>query len=774
MCTFLSFLLAVAATMASPVQNPAPVNGVEDPSSFVSPFMGSGRSGCVVPVAAMPYGMVEMTGDTFDIVNGYNYYHDTMLGFSHQHKSGCGGGSDWLDILFLPVDGDEWLVKDSLEQSFSTHFSHEKEWCEPGYYAVELPELGVKAELSATLRCGVHRYTFDDKVASQGLVINLEHGNRSNCTIIPEDHFDTVKVCHLEKVGRRAVQGYRISNGWCPEQHVYFYAKFSKPVSKFKVFNNRRTVSGKSMSGTDVRAVLSFKGDKNEPLEIMVGISAVDMKGARRNCKAETRGKSFDEILSAAKNAWKEELSTLDVSGTDEEHARTLYTCYYNAHLYPVLYSDVDGRFRSSDKKVHKSNFRYFAGVLGLWDTFRAQFPLTNLMHPEITVDVMKTFQEHYDNCGQLPIWTLSGQEDMCMIGYHSMPVIAGAYAQGVTEGFDAEKLLDAMTTSACRDTFGFFLRSYRGAKNYLALHYVPCDKEVTAASKTLEYAYDDWCIAQMARMLGKEDIEKEYLERATWYRNVFDSTVNSMRGRNSDGSWRVPFDPFLSNHYRANDDFCEGTAWQWNFFVPHDGAGLIDLFGGREAFVRKLDSLFVVSSELHGDNPAGDITGLIGQYAHGNEPSHHTIYMYNYAGEPWKAQDKITQVVNQFYNSGINGVCGDEDTGQMSSWYVFSSMGFYPVTHGTGIYFVGVPQQEHLTFRHAHGTLTVNAPGFSQSCRYIQSATLNGKPFTRNYLTHQELFGADAVLEFTMGPEPNTAWGSGPDDIPPSMSDIK
>lgn len=734
--------------------------------------MGTGASGCLVPVASMPYGMVEMAADTYDMGNGYNYAHDGILGFSHQHKSGSGGGSDYLDILFLPVRGEDWAGRETLDYNYKTPFSHDKEWCEPGYYAVELPEMGVKAELSATPRCGAHRYSFNDDVQKEALVINLEHGNRSNCTIIPEDWFDTVKVAYLEKVNRYTVRGYRISNGWCPEQHVYFYARFSKPIESMDFYDSCQKVGEpvRKLQGLDVRAILTFGGKKGEPLEISVGISAVDMKGARKNFRAEARHRSFDQLRQNAHAAWDRELSALQISGTDEEHAKVLYTCFYNTHLYPCLYSDVDGRFRSSDRKVHKGKFRYFAGVLGLWDTFRAQFPLTTILHPDITLDVMKTFQEHFDNCGQLPIWTLSGQENMCMIGYHSMPVIADAYAQGV-RGFDAEKLLEAMTVSASRDTFGFFLRSFRGAKDYLDLKYVPCDREVSAVSKTLEYIYDDWCIAQMARMLGNEEVEKEYLEHAKWYVNVFDPSVNSMRGRTSDGGWREPFDPFLSNHYRPNDDFCEGTAWQWNFFVPHDGAGLMNLFGGRDGFVRKLDSLFVVSSELHGDNPAGDITGLIGQYAHGNEPSHHTIYMYNYAGQPWKTQQRITQVIDRFYNSGTAGICGDEDTGQMSAWYVFSSMGIYPVTHGTGLYFIGAPQQKHLSLEHAHGTLTVEAPLFSKENCYIQSATLNGVPFTKNYLTHAEIFEGDATITYVMGPEPNTSWGSAPADIPPSMT---
>ncbi len=735
--------------------------------------MGSGDSGHMIPAATVPYGMVQMAADTQDVWNGYYYFDDSLIGFSHQHKSGSGGGSDYLDILFLPVDAQKWQTRDSLEYQYRTPFSHEREWCEPGYYAVELPAEGVKAELSATARCGVHRYTFGGNAAREGLYINLEHGNRNCCTIFPEDCHDDVKEAFLEKAGRRSVRGYRISNGWCPEQHVYFYARFSKPIDDIVFYDAMKKVSSRcrSLKGTDVRAVLSFKDSRGDTLEAYVGISAVDMRGARKNLRREVGRRCFGDIRSAARDIWENELSALEVSTEDPEHAKILYTCFYQTHLYPCLYSDVDGRYRSSDKKVHRGNFRYFAGVLGLWDIFRAHMPLTCIIHPDISRDLMRTFQAHYDNCGLLPVWTLSGQENMCMIGYHSMPIIADTYAQGVRTGYDPDRLLEAMTASASKDTFGFFLRSYRGATNYLNLHYVPCDKEISAVSKTLEYNYDDWCIAQMARMTGHTDVEQEYLQRASWYRNVFDPTVNSMRGRCSDGSWREPFDPFLTNHYRENDDFTEGTAWQWSFFVPHDGLGLMELFGGRDGFVRKLDSLFVVSSELHGEHPAGDIKGLIGQYAHGNEPSHHTIYMYNYAGQPWKTQYWISKVVRQFYGSGPNGICGDEDTGQMSAWYVFSSMGFYPVTHGTGIYFIGAPQQKALSLRHARGTLTVEAPEYSEENCYIQSATLNGIPFTRNYLTHSELFEGDATLCFTMGPVPNLQWGSSEDDAPPSMS---
>ncbi|RHO71727.1 glycoside hydrolase family 92 protein [Alistipes sp. AF48-12] len=345
------------------------------------------------------------------------------------------------------------------------------------------------------------------------------------------------------------------------------------------------------------------------------------------------------------------------------------------------------------------------------------------------------------------------------------------AYCKGI-RGYDAEALYEAMKASANRDTFGYFLKAFRGTRYYKQYEYVPCDLEVTSVSKTLEYCYDDWCIAQMARMLGHRDDYDYYIGRAGWYKNLFDQNLNFMRGRNSDGSWRTPFDPFHSNHYRPDDDFCEGTSWQWTFFVPHDGKGLMNLFGGRDPFVAKLDSLFTVSSEIHGDNPAPDITGLIGQYAQGNEPGHHTLYMYNYAGQPWKGQKRISDVIYTLYDTSPEGICGNDDTGQMSAWYVMSSMGFYPVTHGRGVYFIGTPIFGEMSVKHPNGVLTIRANGVSRENCYIQSVTLNGAPYSKNWLRHEDLFGGNATLAFEMGPEPNKNWGSSPEDLPQSMCD--
>ena len=739
-----------------------------EPVDYVRPMMGTGTAGCVVPMAAAPFGMVQLGPDTHFTASGYHYNHKEIYGFSHTHKSG-GGGTDFQDILFMPVVGQFWQDCALFPDKVTSRFSHEQETAEPAYYQVKLLDYGVNAELTATGRCGMHRYSYPAD-SMQQLIVDLKSGCQHSTTIFADEDFDTVKIAHIELVGDNTIQGYRISNGWAPEQHVYFYAEFSKPILSSRLFEDKKiknNISG--LTGTDVRAILEFDSDNNEPLIARVGISPVSMDGARQNLAVEIDSWNFDAIHKSTRDKWNNELSAIQIDDEKSAQKEVFYTCLYYAMLYPMLYSDVTGEYRSSDSKVYKGDFNYYAGVLGLWDTFRAQNPLITILRPDISNDLIKTFIEHYNHCGQLPIWTLAGVENMCMIGYHSMPVIADAYYKGIRD-YDVQAVYEAMKTSANRDTFGYFLKSFRGARYYNKYGYVPYDKEITSVSKTLEYCYDDWCIAQMAKMLNQTDDYNYYISRAGRYKNLYDSTVRFMRGRNSNGEWREPFDPFHSNHYRPDDDFCEGTSWQWTFFVPHDGQGLIDLMGGRDGFVSKLDSLFIVSSEIHGDNPAPDISGLIGQYAHGNEPSHSTLYMYNYAGQPWKAQKLISEVLYTMYNTSPEGICGNDDTGQMSAWYVFSSMGFYPVTHGQGVYFIGTPMFKNISLKHDKGTLTITANNVSRDNCYIQSVSLNGQPYDKNWLKHEDLFNGDTHLVFEMGNTPNTKWGSAEDALPPSM----
>lgn len=724
-----------------------------DPTEYVVTTMGTGSNGEIALNVAPPFGMVQLGPDTFAGGTGYKYDHKTLLGFSHTHKCGSGGGSDFQDILFLPVTGEEWTAPETVPASLSTPFSHEEEVSRPGYYSVKLPELGVTAELTASSRCGVHRYTFPGGT-EQKILVNLKHGNPCNCTIIPEDMYDTVKVAYMEKIDDYTVRGYRISNGWCPEMHVCFDAHFSRPIKDFRLYDFCAYVPGTSLESRDVRALITFEPSA-KPLEVAVGISPVDMDGASHNRAVEVGRKSFDAVAAQTHKAWARQLSTLEVNDPDTPDGRTLYTCYYFSLLYPMLYSDADGRFRSSDARVYSADYDYYAGVLGFWDIFRAHLPLITVIRPDIMSDLMNTMLEHYRHVGQLPVWTLAGQETMCMEGYHSAPVVADAYSKGV-RGFDPEAMLDALQVSSCRDTFGFFCRNYRGATNYLKYHYVPNDLEISAVSKTLEYAYDDWCISRFAQMLGHDDVAATYKERSGWYKNVFDSGRMLMRGRDSNGDWRDPFDPFYSNHNRTGDDFMEGTAWHWTFHVPQDPEGLIDLLGGKDAFVQKLDSLFfVLGQEIHGDNPSGDMTGMIGHYAHGNEPGHHTVYLYSIAGQPWRMQELISRIMHELYNTSPTGLCGNDDTGQMSAWYVWNSLGLYPMTHGDAMYMIGAPQHERMVLHHADGTLTVEAPGASTKCCYVKSLTVNGEPYTDISISHATVFNGDVTLHFEMTDSP-------------------
>lgn len=741
----------------------------KEPISYVKPFTGTEGNGATIAAAFTPFGMVQLGPDTR--FNWSYAYSDTLIyGFSHLHKSG-GGCSDYQDIIFLPVT--DFLTGDPTiyPETVSSRFSHDQEFFEPGYYQVKLLDTNIEAELTATERCGMHRYTYP-KGNSQQLIIDLKTGHNHGCTVYPEDDFDTVKVAHLELVDQYTVRGYRVSNGWTPELYTFFHAEFSKPIESCQFYENgilSPTVD--ELTGLDVRMVIKFAEKDSEMILSRVGISPCSMEGAKQNLKAEIRTWDFDVIKKQGREAWNLILSSIEIEDDDSPQKEMFYTSLYLATIYPMLYSDVSGEYRSSDMQVHQGDFRYYAGVLGLWDTFRAANPLLTILRPDITNDLLKTFLEHYNNFGQLPQWVTGGQENHGMIGYHAMPVIADAYYKGICD-YDVNALYEAMKTSANVDTFGFFVRAYRGAQYYKQYQYIPCDIEIQSVSKTLEYCYDDWCIAQMAKMLGRKNDYEYYITRAGYYKNLYDARTRLMRPKLANGNWKNPFDPLFTNHYHPGDDYCEGTAYQWTFFVPHDIQGLINLYGGKEVFISQLDSLFIRNSEIHDDGKgAPDITGMVGQYAHGNEPNHHTIYMYNSVGQPWKTQKWVNYMLNNMYSPTPDGLCGNEDTGQMSAWYIFSAMGFYPVTHGQGIYYIGSPLFKALSLKHANGTLTVKANKVSKENIYIQSVTLNGKPYTKNWLQHKDIFTGDATLVFEMGGTPNKNWGNSDSELPPSMT---
>ena len=743
---------------------------------YVNPMLGTGGDGNLLPVASVPFGMVQIGADTHINNSGYKYSANEIIGFSNTHMSGA-GCNDFKDIMFFPVSDPSWIGKTQFT-SVSDKFSHDKERNEPGYYWVKLLNSNIDAELTATERCGIHRYTFP-KDKQQQLVVDLKYGHNAGCTVCPVYDFDTVRDAHIEIVNNHTIKGYRISDGWLKNVNVNFYAEFSKPFTVTQIYENKQLKNGiTALSGRDVRMVLQFDEKDGKPLVARVGISPVSMDGAMKNLQAEVKTWDFDKIKNNAQQAWNKELSTIEVSDKDSPEKEMFYTFLYRSLFYPVLYSDVTGEFRSSDSKVHKSDFRYYAGALSLWDTFRAQDPLMAILRPDVANDLMKTFLEHYKNSGQLPQWTGAGVENLCMIGYPAMSVIADVYNKGI-RNYDINGLYEAMKVSANVDTFGFSEGNgvYKGAGNYKRYGYIPCESEINSVAKSLEFNYGDWCIAQMAKMLGKKADYDIYIKRAGGYKYFYDNQTKLLRPKHADGSWKKPFDPVFTSHYHEGDDYCEGTAYQWTFFVPHDAKGLATLMGGKEVLAGQLDSLFIRSSEIHdGGKGAPDLNpkGMIGQYAHANEPGHHTIYMYNTVGQPWKTQKWISTVMQKLYKTTPDGLCGNDDTGQMSAWYVFSAMGFYPVTHGQGIYYIGTPLFKDLTLKHKNGTLSIKANNVSKENVYIQSVTLNGKPYLKNWLKHEDIFGSDAKLVFEMANTPNKNWGSSEDALPPSMTDEK
>ncbi|WP_298351127.1 GH92 family glycosyl hydrolase [Runella sp.] len=748
------------------------------PIDLVNPLMGSGFDGRISPIVSVPFGMVQLGADTRTGGSGYNkmsgsgYHYDdkAITGFSHVHKSGAGCG-DFLDLLFVPLNGRNLPAgaANYPDYALKSAFSHDREQAKPGHYSVFLDDYGIKAELTATARCGFHRYSYQ-KNDAQGLLIDLKYGSTGACTIVKEDSYDTVRVSHLEVVDKYTVKGYRISNGFAPEQHVYFYTKFSKPIKSVDLFfKNQRQTNQQSVTGTDVKAVFYFEAGTTEQVLIKTALSSVDMEGAEKNLTSELKAWDFEEVIRQNQQAWNKELSRIEISDANEANKSTFYSTLYFTLMYPMLYSDVDGKYRGPDMKVHRADFPYYGQVVSIWDTFRGAVPLLSFLQPDVINDYVKTFLKHYDVFGQLPINVLAGQETFQMLGLHSIPIISDSYFKGI-RGYDADHAFEAMKTSAMKDTSGFSMRYFVGLKNYKKYGYVPADLEMEAVARTLEYAYDDWSLAQMAKMLNKKADYRYFLNRASSYRNIFSKESQLMRGRFADGSWRTPFDPYASNHRR--DDYCEGNAWQWSFFVPHDVKGLAQIMGGKEKLIARLDTLFSLRSDIAGKNTSGDITGLIGQYAHGNEPSHHTAYMYAYLGQPWKTQKYVDKIRTTLYNNSPTGLCGNDDTGQMSAWYVLSALGFYPVRHGDGTYVIGSPlfksAKVHLP---AGKILEITAKNLSKNNIYIQSVRLNGKAYNKAYFNHFDLVN-NGKIEFTMGAYPNTKWAADAAAAPPSLAD--
>ena len=718
-------LLALAALGCSPRS--------ADPVDYVNPFIGTGFHGHTYPGATTPFGMVQLSPDTragnWDACAGYHYSDTTIDGFSHTHLSGT-GCADLADILFHPTTR-EIVIHDGECVLQPYFFSHDDERASCGYYAVTLPDVNVGVELTAAPRTGVHRYTFAGK-GPRRVIVDLLH-------TITEEKID---LCELRRTAPGELAGMRRTQGWVPDQYVFFAARFSEPFADVQLLG-------------DKQAVLTFVPDVRT-LTIAVGLSSVSVENARMNSLAEVPELDFDAVHARAVGQWRKALGDIVVEGGSRDEMINFYTAQYHTKLTPNLMSDVNGEYRRHDQTVARMpEGESYYSTFSLWDTFRAWNPLQTMVDTALVNDMIRSMLDMYDSTGELPIWPLASGETGTMIGYHAVSVIADAYLKGI-RGYDADKALEAMIRSSNINK--------KGSDYYTAQGYIPSNIKRESVSCTLEYAYDDWAIARMAQAMGRDDVFGEYARRALNYVNVFDGSICFFRGRQSDGNWSAPFEEFATGR-----DYTEATPWHYRFFVPHDVNGLIQLFGSREAFIREMDRLFTLESdEMQLD--VSDVTGLMGQYAHGNEPSHHMAYLYNYVGQPWKTQELTRRLLHEMYAPTPEGIIGNEDCGQMSAWYVFSSLGFYPVCPGSNEFALTAPQFPKAVVRLANGrTLTVTADNPRRSV-YIASVTLDGKPIDRNYITYDELMQG-GELHFALRPRPDYERGTDDAAAPHSLT---
>ena len=722
-------------------------------TDFVDPFIGTGGTGHTFPGATLPFGMVQLSPDTrqngWDNCSGYHTLNSTILGFSHTHLSGT-GAIDYGDILVTPMSGTlltEPGEETNPETGYRSRFSHSSEEAKPGYYRVTLEDDMIEAEMTVTERAGFHRYTFTKEGLSH-ILIDLKHGLGDRTT-----------ESWVEINGKREIVGMRRSTGWAKNQVIYFVAQFSESFESAGILENGTVLQDSQKSqGTDLKTFASFKFSPRSQLLVKVAISAVDVEGARKNLEKELPGWNFDKVRQSAKKRWEKMLSVISVKGGTESEKTNFYTALYHSLIAPNVFNDVDGRYRGADLDIHQlPPNRSMYTVFSLWDTFRAAHPLFVLLYPDIATELVRTLLVKYEEGDLLPVWELAGNETGTMIGYHSIPVIADAYAKGLTN-FDVETAFDAMKASAEANHLGLEFYKKKG--------YIPIDRENEGVSKTLEYAYDDWCIAKMAENLDKLRDRENYMRRAMNYRQVFDSETKFMRGKKG-GQWEPSFDPFA-----VTSSYTEANAWQYTYFVPHDISGMMEMMGGEKEFIDRLDDLFSASTDLSGRHQP-DITGLIGQYAHGNEPSHNFAYLYNYAGKPWKTQNITRQIMDNLYHTGRDGLPGNEDCGQMSAWYVFSALGFYPVTPGEDIYVLGTPIFDEATIHMQNGnSFTIQALGSSSENRYIQKASLGSTAFHQSYLLHSTIT-AGGTLDLKMGNKPNQSWATNYSQRPVSAMNI-
>lgn len=741
--SFIAILLfAVSCTSKTTVETE---NNI-DYTQFVDPYIGSDYHGHVFVGANVPFGGVQLGPNNptqgWDWCSGYHYSDSLLIGFAHTHLSGTGIG-DLGDIVFMPVSGD-YVPAISKEEPYhwQAKYTHDDEVVKAGYYSIDIKKYNVKAELTTTDRVGFHKYNYKNEGNSK-VLIDLKYGTG----------WDRVAKGKIKQVDKNSIEGFRFSKGWAPDQRVFFHTQFSKDIKSIEIIRKDEELG-------DLTAIIEFEG--NGELMAKTALSPVSEANAKKNMIAEIDEEiglwNFDAIYEMAKTKWNTELGKIKIETSSKADKRTFYTALYHTMIAPSLFNDTDGSYRGTDKEVYPNPGFNNYSVFSLWDTYRAAHPLYTLVQPNRVNDFVNSLLAAYDQQGKLPVWHLKGNETNCMVGYHAVPVIADAYLKGFS-GFDAERAFEAMKSTAMMDE--------RGIKYLKDPGFIPAESGVESVARALEYAIDDWCIAAMAQALGKTEDYKYFSKRAQYYKNYFDENDRFMKGKMGDGTWRAPFNPIHSAH--REDDFCEGNSWQYTWLVPHDAEGLIELHGGEEPFLEKLDRLFTMPSDQV-EGASSDITGLIGQYAHGNEPSHHTTYMFTYAGAQWKTAEKVREICTSMYNDQPDGLCGNEDCGQMSAWYVLSSMGMYPVNPANGAYVFGSPMFDKATIALEGGkNFTFVAENNSKENLYIQSVTLNGKPYTKTFITHKQIMEGGELV-YTMGSTPNKDFGKAMDDRPKSV----
>ncbi|MCT4587150.1 MAG: GH92 family glycosyl hydrolase [Carboxylicivirga sp.] len=748
-----------------------------DLTQYVDPFIGTEKMGHTFPGACAPFGMVQLSPDTdnqmfytgegkynrevYRYCAGYQYEDNSIVGFSHTHFSGT-GHSDLGDFLIMPTTGQLNLMPGTAEnttEGYRSAFRHETEDASPGYYKVELDDYNIKAELSATTHVGFHQYTFPESNDSH-IILDMGHGIYN--------YEGKVLWSHLRVENDTLVTGYRITQGWARTNYLYFAMVFSKPIENYGCQNEiKERYNGfwrdfdmennfPEMSGKDLTAHFDFATKEGEQVKVKFALSAVSTEGALKNLMAEVPHFDFEATKNATQERWQQELSKVKIEASEEKKV-TFYTSLYHTFINPVEYMDVDGRYRGLDHNIHQAEGFTNYTVFSLWDTYRALHPFLTLVQPERTSDMINSMLAHYDQSVHniLPIWSHFGNENWCMIGYHAVPVISDAWQKGI-KGFDAEKALEACVSSAN-------YKAYDHLDKYIKKGYVPYEASRVGSSMTLEYAYDDFTIAQFAKSVGNSNVEKEFTIRASNWKNVFDDNIGFARAKMHDGSWKKDFDPLETHH----QGFIEGNSWNYSLYVPHDVTGLIAGMGGDEKFTKQLDELFTMELPDKYFEKTEDVTreGIMGCYVHGNEPSHQVAYMYNWAGKPWKTAERIHQILNTKYLNKTDGLCGNDDCGQMSAWYIFSSMGFYPVCPGSNEYIIGSPSVSEAVVNMGGNKLLIKADNLSSKNIYIQSMFLNGKKWNKSYFTHDDIKNGGTVI-FKMGRRPSE-WGKSLDYRP-------